>query len=92
MSGQFRGKDKKAIVALDAICNDELQIRYANFGVPGLLKNENVLDISKTLRKTYESEFRLLFLYEVNKEKHKLPRYLACETYFSWLIFLEIMW
>lgn len=56
-AGQFKGKEKKPTVVLEAICDGELWIWHAHFGCPGSLNDINVLDTSKTLRKIIAGVF-----------------------------------
>ena len=48
-AGQFKGKEKKPTVVLEACADQELWIWHANFGWPGSLNDINILDRSTIL-------------------------------------------
>ena len=56
-AGQYKGKEKKPTIVLEAIADGELWIWYAHFGSPGSMNDINVMDTSATIRKIYAREF-----------------------------------
>lgn len=55
--GQFRGKEKKPTVTLEAICDRRLWIWHAFFGMPGCLNDINVVEASPLLEKISSGVF-----------------------------------
>lgn len=86
-AGQFKGKEKKPTIVLEAIADGELRIWHAFFGCPGTLKDINVLDKSSTLRKIIAGTFPPSCSYEINGRIRHLLYYLADGIYPNWALF-----
>ncbi|CDF36284.1 unnamed protein product [Chondrus crispus] len=88
-AGQFKGKERKPTIVLDAICDGELWILHAFFGSPGSLNDINVLDRSPTMERIIADEFPPSIPYTLNEKQRTMPYYLADGIYSSWAIFMK---
>lgn len=88
-AGQFKGKEKKPTIVLEAICDAELWIWHCFFGSPGSLNDINVLDHSTTIERILAGHFPPHIQYKVNGVERTLPYYLADGIYPAWAIFVK---
>lgn len=88
-AGQFKGKEKKPTIVLEAICDGELWIWHAFFGSPGSMNDINILDNSKTMERIIAGEFPPSVAYKVNGVIRLVPYYLADGIYPNWAIFVK---
>lgn len=88
-AGQYKGKEKKPTVVLEAIADGELWIWHAHFGSPGSLNDINVLDTSDTLKKIYSGEFPPSIMYTINGKTRCNLYYLADGIYPNWALFVK---
>lgn len=88
-AGQFKGKEKKPTVVLEAIADGELWIWGCNFGEPGSMNDLNVLDASKIVKDILEGKMLPEFSYTVNGTTRKLCYYLVDGIYPKWSIFID---
>lgn len=88
-AGQFKEKEKKPTVVLEAIADGELWIWAYNFGRPGSLNDLNILDSSKIVEQILCGDMILDFKYEVNVKYGRLPDYVVDGIYQKWAIFIE---
>lgn len=87
--GQYKGKEKKPTIVLEAICDAELWIWHAFFGSPGSQNDINVLDHSPTIGKILAGEFPPSIPFKINKVRRTLPYYLADGIYPRWPLFAK---
>lgn len=78
-AGQFKGKEKKPTVVLEAISDGESWIWGCNFGSPGSMNDINVLDSSILVEKILDGRMLPEFKYEINGRDRKLCYYLVDE-------------
>ena len=88
-AGQFKGKEKKPTIVLEAFCDGELWIWHAFFGSPGSLNNINFLDRSSTMERIIAGEFPPSIPYTLNNKHRTMPYYLADGIYPSWAIIMK---
>ena len=87
--GQYKGKEKKPTVVLEAICDGELWIWHMFFGSPGSLNDINSLDYSPTMQNIRAGSFPPRFPFVVNGKKRTMLYYLADGIYPSWALFVK---
>lgn len=87
--GQFRGKNKKPTVVLEAACNGELWIWHAHFGFPGLINDTNLLDISLIIKKIIGGSFPPSIQYTINGRNRKKPYNVADGIYPDWVLLVK---
>ena len=88
-AGQFRDKEKKSTIVLEAIADPELYIWACNFGNPGSINDINVLDCSSIVKEIIEGKMLPEFEFEVNGNKRSLCYYLTDGIYAKWAIFID---
>lgn len=88
-AGQFKGKEKKPTVVLEAIADSELWIWGMNFGSAGSLNDINILDASSIVQKILEGEMLPGFSYEINGRQRRLCYYNVDGIYPNWAIFVK---
>jgi Plant transposon protein len=85
--GQFKGKDKKASVVLEAVASYDLWIWHANFGIPGSNNDINIIDSSPIIAELMNSSF--CYEYNVNGKKFNQLYFLADGIYPEWSCFVK---
>lgn len=88
-AGQFKGKEKKPTVVLEAIADPELFIWGCHFGSPGSMNDINVLDCSTIVEKIIDGRLLPEFEFEVNGRKRNMCYYLVDGIYPKWAIFID---
>lgn len=88
-AGQFKGKEKKPTIVLEAISDGELWIWHYFFGSPGSLNDINVLDHSTTVGAILAGKFPPDVKFVVNFVEYSLPYYLADRIYPNWRLFVK---
>ena len=88
-AGQYKGKEKKPTVVLEAIADSELWIWGCNVGHPGSMNDLNVLDCSILVRDIMMDSMMPDFRYEVNNRSRDLCYYLVDGIYPKWAIFID---
>jgi Plant transposon protein len=88
-AGQFKGKEKKPTISLEAIADGELHIWHAFFGTPGSLNDINVMDRSDFIYSIQLGKFPPRFQYKLNGNIYNQPYYLANSIYPSWMLFVK---
>ena len=66
---QFKGKEKKPTIVLEAIYDGEFWIWHAFFDSPGSLSDINVSDRSPTMERIIAGEFLPSLPYKLNKKQ-----------------------
>ncbi|XP_062556708.1 uncharacterized protein LOC134221532 [Armigeres subalbatus] len=79
-AGQFRGKEKKPTIVLEAVASYDLWIWHAFFGIPGSNNDVNVLDRSPLFSEIYEGKAPPAE-YTVNGRQYSTGYYLADGIY-----------
>jgi Plant transposon protein len=88
-AGQFKGKEKKPTIVLEAVADGECWIWHAGFGYPGSLNDLNILDISSTMERVFCGEFPPSFTFLVNNVAFKTAYFLADGIYHAWALFIK---
>ena len=57
LAGQYKGKEKRKTVVMEAICDPEMYVWYFNFGHPGSLNDINILDRSSIMAAIIKQQF-----------------------------------
>lgn len=79
-AGQFKGKEKKPTVVLEAACDYNLWFWHASFGHPGSLNDINILNLSPLLDAFLDGTF-------ADRERSAVP-YAIADEMFNSLYFL----
>ncbi|XP_029708579.2 uncharacterized protein LOC115255014 [Aedes albopictus] len=79
-AGQFRGKEKKPTIVLEAVASYDLWIWHAFFGMPGSNNDVNVLDRSPLFSEIYNGRAPVSN-YTVNGRQYSTGYYLADGIY-----------
>ena len=88
-AGQFKGKEKKPTIVLEAISDGEFWIWNCFLGSPGSLNDLNVLDHSKTIWEIVAGCFPPEVKLKMNGKEYCLPYYLVDRIYPSWRLFIK---
>jgi Plant transposon protein len=88
-AGQFKGKEKKPTIALEAVADGECWIWHAAFGYPGSLNDLNILDMSSTMERVFRGEFPPSFTFLVNNVAFKTAYFLADGIYPAWALSIK---
>lgn len=88
-AGQFKGKEKKPTIVLEAVADGECWMWHAAFGYPGSLNDLNILDMSSTMERIFRGEFPPRFTFIVNNVVFKTPYFLADGIYPAWALFIK---
>lgn len=88
-SGQFKCKEKKPTVVLEASADWELWMWGCNFRKPGSLHDINFIDNSPLKIDILQGFMLHDFEYELNKRKHKSLYVLVDGIYPHWDIFIS---
>lgn len=88
-AGQFKGKEKKPTVVMEAIADGELWIWQLSVGHPGSMNDLNVADNSKTISRLLSGEFPPRIPFTINGRARTLPYYLVDGIYPSWAVFVK---
>ena len=88
-AGQFKGKSKKPMILMEAICDGELRFWHTSVGHPGSMNDLNVADKSQTMQRTLSGEFPPRIPYTINGNVQDVPYYLADGMYPSWALFVK---
>ena len=91
--GQFKGKEKKPSIVLEAACDYNLWFWHASFGYPGTLNDINILNLSPLvdsfLDGSFETTEQSVVPYELNGEKFRQVFLLADGIYPCWSRFVR---
>ena len=91
--GQYKGKEKKPSIVLEAACDYNLWFWYASFGYPGMLNDINILNLSPLvdsfLDGLFESTEECIIPFELNGEKFRQVFLLADGIYPCWSRFVR---
>ena len=88
-AGQFKGKEKKPTVAMEAIADGELWIWHLSVGHPGFMNDLNIMNSLPKMQRILAGEFPQRIPYTINVTARTLPYYLADGIYPSWPIFVK---
>ena len=88
-AGQFKGKEKKPTVVLEAIADGELWIWGSYFGSLGSLNDINILDQSPIIQDILHGKALPGFEYDINGNKRTLLYHLVDRIYPNWAIFVK---
>jgi Plant transposon protein len=88
-AGQFKGKEKKPIVAMEAIADGELWIWHLSVGHPGSMNDLNIMNVSRTIQRLLSGQFPPRIRYMINGTERNLQYWLADGIYPNWAIFVE---
>lgn len=88
-AGQFKGKEKKPTIVLEAIADAEMWIWGCHFGNPGSMNDINVLDCSPLVGGILNGTLLPSFEYEVNRKKKNCLYFLVDGIYPQWSIFVS---
>lgn len=88
-AGQFKGKEKKPTIVLEAVADAELWIWACHFGKPGSLNDVNVLDSSPIVTGILQGALLPDFEYVVNNRSRKHLYFLVDGIYPRWSIFIS---
>jgi hypothetical protein len=88
-AGQFKGKEKKPTIVLEAVVDGECWIWHAAFGYPGSLNDLNILDMSSTMERVFRGEFPPSFTFLANNVAFKTVYFLADGIYPAWALFIK---
>eukprot|EP00644_Phytophthora_capsici_P011368 jgi/Phyca11/49034/gw1.37.263.1 len=87
-AGQYKGREKKPTVVLEAIASGDLWIWHADFGTAGSNNDINVLQRSSFLRRLLHGEIPRV-TYKLGKTERDLPFLLADGIYPNWSVFAK---
>lgn len=87
-AGQYKGREKKPTVVLEAVASQDLWIWHADFGVAGSNNDINVLQRSSLIQALLHGT-DLTATYQINGTNRHQPYFLADGIYPSWSIFLK---
>ena len=91
--GQYKGKEKKPSIVLEAACDYNLWFWHASFGYPGTLNDINVLNLSPLVDSFLDGSFEKaeeeVTPYELNGEKFSRLFLLADGIYPCWSRFVR---
>ena len=91
--GQYKGKEKKPSIVLEAACDYNLWFWHASFGYPGTLNDINILNLSPLvdsfLDGSFETTEQSVVPYELNGEKFRQVFLLADGIYPCWSRFVR---
>ena len=91
--GQYKGKEKKPSIVLEAACDYNLWFWHASFGYPGTLNDINILNLSPLLDSFLDGSFQLVegevVPYELNGQKFSQVFLLADGIYPCWSRFVR---
>ena len=91
--GQYKGKEKKPSIVLEAACDYNLWFWHASFGYPGTLNDINILNLSPLvdgfLDGSFEKIEKSVVPYELNGEKFRQLFLLADGIYPCWSRFVR---
>lgn len=87
--GQFKGKEKKQNILMEAISDGELWIWLYFFGSPGSLNDINVMDHSTTIGAILFGKLPPAVNFKVNGVDYYLPYYLIDRIYPKWRLFVK---
>ncbi|KAE8958517.1 hypothetical protein PR002_g30841 [Phytophthora rubi] len=89
-AGQFKGKEKKPTVVLEACADQELWIWHASFGWPGSLNDLNILDRSPVFDDLMNGTApRVNF--KINGHEYNMAYCLADGIYPDWAVFIKTL-
>jgi Plant transposon protein len=88
-AGQFKGKEKKPTIVLEAAADGECWIWHAAFGYPGSLNDLNILDMSSTMERVFRGEFSPSFTFLVTNVAFKTAYFLTDGIYPAWALFIK---
>lgn len=88
-AGQFKGKEKKPTIVLEAIADGELWIWACHFGKPGSLNDVNILDSSPIVSGILQGTLLPKYEYTVNGHQRKQLYLLVDGIYPPWAIFVN---
>jgi hypothetical protein len=88
LAGQYKGKEKKPTVVLEAWVSTDLWIWHCNFGSPGSLSDLNILDQSPVFNSIMKGKApRAQF--QLNGKPFYMPYLLADGIYPDWPVFMK---
>ncbi|OWY95240.1 Nuclease HARBI1 [Phytophthora megakarya] len=87
-AGQFKGKEKKPTVVLEACADQDLWIWHASFGWPGSLNDLNILDRSPVFDNLMNGKAPSV-KFEVNGNVYDMAYCLADGIYPDWPVFMK---
>lgn len=88
-AGQFKGKEKKPTIVLEAVADAELWIWACHVGKPGSMNDLNILDSSPIVTSILEGRLLPQFEYSLNGRKRVHPYFLVDGIYPPWSIFVS---
>lgn len=88
-AGQFKGKEKKPTIVLEAVADAELWIWACHFGMPGSLNDINILDSSPIVSAILEGRLLPEYEYILNGQKRTGLYFLVDGIYPPWSIFVS---
>jgi hypothetical protein len=89
VAGQFKGKEKKPTIILEAVADGKCWIWHATFGYPGSLNQLNILYMSSTMERIFRGEFPPSFTFLVKNVAFKTAYFLADGIYLAWALFIK---
>ena len=87
--GQYKGKEKKPTVVLEAVADSELWIWHAFFGMPGSCNDINVVDNSPLFDEIMNGRFPPSIEYVVNGVRRSRGYYLTDGIYNRWAVIVK---
>lgn len=87
--GQFKGKEKKPTIILEAVADSDLWIWHAFFGMPGACNDINVVDSSPLFDEVMAGRFPPQVSYVVNGVSRTRGYYLTDGIYNRWSMFVQ---
>ncbi|OWY91001.1 hypothetical protein PHMEG_00040598 [Phytophthora megakarya] len=88
LAGQYKGKEKKPTVVLEAWADSRLWIWHCHFGSPGSLNDINILDQSPIFDNLLRGKAPRVE-YTLNGNKYYMAYFLADGIYPDWPVFLK---
>jgi Plant transposon protein len=86
---QFKCKEKKPTIVLEAVADGECWIWHAAFGYPGSLNDLNILDMISTMGRIFRRDFPPSLTFLVNNVAFKTAYFLADGIYPAWALFIK---
>ncbi|KAE9338378.1 hypothetical protein PF008_g12096 [Phytophthora fragariae] len=87
-AGQYKGKEKKPTVVLEAVADYNLRIWHCNFGSPGSLNDINILDQSPLFNEMLQGKAPRID-FSIAGNRHYMPYLLADGIYPEWPVFAK---
>jgi hypothetical protein len=88
-AGQFKGKERKPTVAMEAIADGEVWFWHLSVGHAGSMNDLNIMNSSSTMQRILSGEFPPKVKYTINGKTRDLPYWLADGIYPAFAIFVK---